>query len=149
VVWLESDGWIAAAPVAGDADEELVAGVCCVAVWDVGVWVVVEVLCSLVTTGVVVEPVAPVVEDVVAGVVMTVDVAAVLDAVGVLDAVAVLDVVAAGGGAGAPGAGGSVEVPGPVTRAPFFAVIPTNAAGSGVWMLPSAPERLPPGPATR
>ena len=108
-----------------------------------------EVVCGLVTTGAVVAPMAPVVEAVVVGVVIAVDVAAGLDPVAVLDAVAAFDVVAAGGGAGAPGAGGSVEVPGPVTRAPFLAVIPTNAAGSGVWMLPSAPDRFPPGPATR
>lgn len=53
------------------------------------------------------------------------------------------------GGVGAPGVGGSVEVPSPVTKAPFFAVNMTNPPESGVCRLASAPATLPSGPATR
>ncbi len=61
----------------------------------------------------------------------------------VVAVVPAVGVVVAGGGAGAPGSGGNVEVPGPVTSAPFLAGMPTNAAESGVWILPSAPATLP------
>ena len=156
VVWV---GWIAAAPVGGDPVVELVAGACWVDVCCVGAvdcdagGVDCEAVVAVWTGG---EVVAPVVEPPAVGVVPAVDVAAV-DVAAVVEAVVdveatvveVVAVEAAGGGAGAPGAGGSVEVPGPVTSAPFFAVIATNAAASGVWMLPSAPATLPPGPATR
>ena len=59
-----------------------------------------------------------------------------------------VDVVTAGGG-GAPAGGGSVEAPGPVTSAPLWGVIATNAAESGAWMLASAPLTPPPGLAPR
>ena len=66
----------------------------------------------------------------------------------VLVASALVGVVVAGG-VGAPGVGGSVEVPSPVTKAPFFAVNMTNPPESGVCRLASAPATLPSGPATR
>jgi hypothetical protein len=58
-------------------------------------------------------------------------------------------VVVAAGGAGAPGLGGSVEVPLPVTSAPFFGDIVTNAEESGACRLANAPDTLPPPSATR
>ena len=152
VVWV---GSIAAAPVGGDPDPvaELVAGacwagVCCVGAVDCDVGEVDCVLVVLVWTDG--EVVAPVVAGVVAAVdVAAVDVEPVVDVEAVVEVEAVVDVETAGGGAGAPGAGGSVEVPGPVTSAPFFAAIATNAGASGVCMFPSAPGRLPPGPEAR
>jgi hypothetical protein len=58
--------------------------------------------------------------------------------------VVLVAVVVAAGGNGAPAVGGSVEAFGPVTSAPFLAVIVTNEDESGAWMLASAPAMLPP-----
>jgi hypothetical protein len=116
--WVEL-GWIAAAPVAGVCVDALVAGVdevvsvgavavCCEVVG------VVVVACELVVAAELVVPVVSVDVLVEVGVAVPVEVAV------------VVELVAAGGG-GVPGVGGSVDALGPVTSAPFLAVIVTNA----------------------
>jgi hypothetical protein len=126
--WFEL-GAIAAAPLEDVCVGALVVGVC-----EVGV-VAVVLVCELV--------VLPVV-----GVVVPADVVALVD-VAVLDEADVLVELVVAGGGGAPAVGGSVEAFGPVTSAPFFAGIRTNAEESGVWMFASAPARLAPCPAAR
>ena len=146
--WVEL-GAIAAAPL---EDVSVVAPVG--GAWDVVVSVgavvacsdvvgVVVVACELVVVTVSVD--VPVVVGVVA---VSVDVPVVVDAAA-SDDVGVLDDVVEAAGNGAPGVGGSVEAFGPVTSAPFFAVISTNAAESGAWILESAPATLPWCPAAR
>jgi hypothetical protein len=123
---------MAAAPVGGTVDA-------CEVVVCAGAAVgVVATVCVLVVVGVVVAVVVAVgVAAVVAvGAAVAAEVFAV--AVALVGVVVAVVVVAAGGGGGAPGAGGSVEVPGPVTSAPFLAGRRTNAAASGEWRLPSA-----------
>lgn len=142
--WVEL-GAIAAAPLAEVCVGAVVVGDC---------WVVVSVdVLVLVLVGVVVGVVAVVPDDVAevvsvgADVVVPVDVL-VLVLAGVVE-VEVEGVVVVAGGGGAPAVGGSVEVFGPVTSAPFWAVIVTNEEESGVWMLASAPPTLPSCPAVR
>jgi len=148
--WVVPDGEIAAAPVEGavegsvgvvlDAGGEVapVAGV--VVAEDSGVvvavWVgAVVVLVVPVALAVLVVPAEPLVLLVIAALL-----GAEPFAVGV-----VVGVVAVVGGRGAPGAGGRVEVPDPVTSAPFLAASSTNDPASGVWMLPTARRGAPPG----
>jgi len=162
--WLVPDGWIAAAPVGGAVEDcvwEMV-GVDCPAVpadcdvvpadCDV-VGADCEVLAAdcveadaellvLVAVAVVVPMDVPV-----PVVVVPVDVAV---AVAVLGAVpfalgVVVGVVGVVGGRGAPAGGGSIDVPEPVTSAPFLAASSTNEPASGVWTLRSAPRMSPPG----
>lgn len=140
--WVEL-GAIAAAPLDDVCGVAVVVGVVVVGVVVVGAVVV---ACELVVlAAVVVSDVVVLVE-----VVGTVDVVAVVpvDVSVLADVGVVVEVVLAGGG-GAPGVGGSVEAFGPVTSAPFLAVISTNADESGVWILASAPATLPWCPAVR
>ncbi len=122
------------------ADCEVVAGVCDVVP---AVWGVVPDDSGVVTvdwTGVVDELVVLVPVVVPAAALVVAELGTVPFAVGV-----VVGVVAVVGGRGAPAAGGSVEVPEPVTSAPFLAASATNPEASGEWMLPSAPPTSPPG----
>jgi hypothetical protein len=164
--WVGAAGWIAAAPVAGVCEsvgddwvpvvapcEPVgdVAGVVVVAgggssagvVWEpvvfVGVPVVVPVPPVVVVALPVVAPVLPAgvpllpaaeSEEAAVPVGVTVEVA-----LGVVVGVALPGVPAC---ARTPELVGSIDVPGPVTSAPFVGVRSMNAVASGAWMLPSA-----------
>ena len=119
--WVEL-GAIAAAPLA-----DVCGGALVVVVWEAVVSVGVVAVCCEVVGVVVVACEVVVLPDVVVPVV-AVDVLVLVEAAVLVPAeVAVLVEVVAAGGGGVPGVGGSVEALGPVTSAPFLAVIVTNA----------------------
>jgi hypothetical protein len=122
--WVEL-GAIAAAPLA-----DVCGGALVVVVWEAVVSVgVVALCCEVVGVVLVAGEVVVLPDEVVSvGVVVPVDVAVPVEvAVPVPPEVAVLVELVVAGGGGVPGVGGSVEALGPVTSAPFLAVIVTNA----------------------
>jgi hypothetical protein len=141
--WVEL-GAIAAAPLLDACVCALVTGVCDVVV-SVGAVAVCAEEVGVVAVVAACELVVPV-DEVVLPDEAVVGVA--LDALEV-DEVGVLVEVGEAGGRGAPALGGSVDAFGPVTSAPFLAVIVTNAEESGAWMSANAPSTFPSRPAAR
>jgi len=147
--WLAPASWIAAAPVAGPAVEDVVAGGWAVLVGACELCGALELAPGADAAVVSVEEVVAVAGAAVVEVLWDVVTAEVPVALAVLGLVVVLELVVLGlvvvvAGGGVPAGGGSVEVPGPVTSAPLAGAIATKAAASGAWMLASAPPTLPP-----